>query len=684
LALALNDWQGLDKVLVNLEGHGREEIIQGVDISRTIGWFTSLFPVLLEVDKKQSLSYAIKSIKEALRRIPNKGIGYGILKYVTPNTLKNGVNLEIVPEISFNYLGQFGQESKDSFFDVSPFKTGPMIHPQMERQNAIEINGLMAGDTLNLSITFNPLEFDETNIRTLAQGLKEHLIQVIVHCTSKKDQEYTPSDFGCRDLSIPHLEAITRHVQQNTGNRHAIDKIYPLTPMQAGMIYHSINDIVHDAYFEQGILTLSGEIDHFKLEKSFNYLINRHDIFRTLFVYEGLKIPLQVVLKQRDATIDYVEIDDLEPDEQNQFLERYKKESKQKGFDLTAHIPTAISLFKLDQTTYKLLWSFHHILMDGWCIGIVFKELFQAYIHFINETPIQLAPVTPYKDYIDWLATQDKEQGLQYWQDYLGGYRQTVSLIENLPGEEDGYKLEIFSTDLSEQMTSELNKIANINQVTLNTLFQVFWAILLYKYTEIDDIVFGVVVSGRIPEVNGIDDMVGLFINTLPFRINIQNNQSFAQLVRHVQKKEILSKSYEYVPLPEILSNNVLKGDLFHQIMVFENYPLQEVTNDMGSPGDNKHKGFKLENFEFDEQGNYDFNILIGPGKCLSIKFNYNSFKYDKDFIDALIAHFREIIENVVQDPEILIADINMMTRDEKAEILMTSNFNNEDEEYDF
>jgi non-ribosomal peptide synthetase component F len=230
-------------------------------------------------------------------------------------------------------------------------------------------------------------------------------------------------------------------------------------------------------------------------------------------------------------------------------------------------------------------------------------------------------------------------------------------------------------------LTTALNEIAMKNQVTINSLFQALWGILLQKYSGRDDVVFGAVVSGRTPEVTGIENMVGLFINTVPVRIKKQDSQLFAQLIRETQTREIKSKSYEYALLAEIQANSALRGNIFDHIVAFENYPLQGVMKE--AEGGNE-PGLRITGIESEDQTNYDLNIMVGPGKCLAVKFNFNALAYEEDFIKRLAAHLEEIVNNVVRDPDIPVGDIDMVTEKERTGILAQANPGVGGEDYDF
>ncbi|MCP4152276.1 MAG: non-ribosomal peptide synthetase, partial [bacterium] len=490
LALALNEWNGMEQILVNLEGHGREPVVEGIDINRTVGWFTSQYPVLLDLRQitpgKNGISYAVKAVKETLRRIPNKGVNYGILKYLTDKIPQVDGPMENPSpgraQISFNYLGQFGEESAPGFFEISSISAGDGIGPEMEQTALIDINGMVARDCLKMSFLYNRFQFQRKNIERLATLFKTKLQEIIHHTINRKEKELTPSDLGYTGLTIEEFDRITGDVKRKFGKKTEINAMYPLTPMQNGMLYHQIAETNSNAYFEQTVINITGELNPRQFKESFGILIDRYDVFRTLFVHEGLDEPLQLVLEpgKNHIRFSYEDISQSKKKKQIQaYLETKRIEDKEKGFELSGDMPMRIALFKTGDNTYTIIWSFYHIIMDGWCMGIIFKELLHCYRHLIEgkPLPVQLEPVTPYRKYIQWLLKQDNEEALEFWQKYLQEYEQEVTL----PGEKktderhklnEEYNQATLDWEIAPPATTRLNEIAKGNGTTLNLVLQ--------------------------------------------------------------------------------------------------------------------------------------------------------------------------------------------------------------------
>jgi len=451
-----------------------------------------------------------------------------------------------------------------------------------------------------------------------------------------------------------------------------IDKIYALTPMQEGMLFHSLKDTDALFYFEQYMFTLKGTINKAFLQESFNRIIKRHDILRTLFVYDKIQKPRQVVIEDLALYIHFEEISHLKEDEQKTYLEEFKKKDRARGFDLTRELLMRVYLFKTGTNLYKLLWSSHHITMDGWSSGIFIKELLQVFCSLKKGENIRFAPAIPFRNYVKWLEKQDKDEGLNYWKCYLEEYEQQATLPKLGNPEEDGsHQAAEYEFKLDEELTTDLIKTAGDQQVTVNIVFQTLWGLLLQKYNNTDDVVFGTVVSGRPPDLESVENMIGLFINAIPVRIETRPLQLFSQLVARVQENAAASKTYEYLPLADVQNLSLLKRELIDHLVTFENYPVEEQMKEAGNV---EELGFKIEDIQWSDPINYDFDIIVIPGTSLIVKFSYNRRVYAPDQIKRVGSHFQQLVTEVIKDPDIPVGKIDILTQEEKKQLLKDFN----------
>jgi tyrocidine synthetase-3 len=457
-----------------------------------------------------------------------------------------------------------------------------------------------------------------------------------------------------------------------------IEKIYSLTPMQEGMLFHAVKDPEADFYCEQYMFTIKGSIDKDILERSFNFLIRRYDILRTLFVYDKIRRPRQVVVDNLSLEIQTEDISHLDIENRETYIEEFRLWDRSMGFDLTRELLMRVILFTTGSDSYTLLWSSHHITMDGWSSGILIKELLRVYRAFKEGEPVVLGEAIPFRNYVKWLEKQDSEEGLHYWKQYLEGYEYKASLPKTgsqVRGKK--YELVEYEFTIEEELTADLTAIANNFQATVNILFQTLWGLILWKYNNTDDVVFGTIVSGRSSDIQGIENMIGLFINAIPLRIKGTGEQEFFQLLTEVRDRAVSLKSYEYLPLADIQANSLLKGDLIDHLMVFENYPFEELFSHSGEALDT---GFRIENIRSFERANYDFNIIVMPGKSITIRFGFSPSVYEPEFVRAIEGHFRQSVKQVIADNTIRIDDIDILTEEEKRILLIE--FNSSDTNY--
>ena len=461
-------------------------------------------------------------------------------------------------------------------------------------------------------------------------------------------------------------------------NKELVKDFYTLTPMQEGMLFHFLTDKSSKAYFEQFVFTIQGELIFDLFEKSFNELINRFDAFRTVFLYQGTVRPLQVVLKKRYSKVLSEDISGYDKNQKEAYISEYIEKDKEKGFDLTKDVLMRMSVLKTDYDLYTVIWSHHHIVMDGWCLGIIIDDFLKIYESLKGNKTLNLDRIYPYSRYIQWLEKQDKEKAALFWENYLKDYEQSAVLPKgNSDNAQAEYRQEKVSLNIDENIVRRLENVAKINAATLSTVFRAIWGLLLQRYNNVDDVVFGAVVSGRPAEIDEVEKIIGLFINTVPVRVKNEENQLFSGLLAQVQNLSLLSDKYCYLPLSDIQSNATAKNYLINNIMVFENYPMvQELDNLVGK----YETGFNINNASIFEQTNYDFNISVVPGTKLTVNFIYNANTYKKEFVERVKGHFDKVIGLICQTPDILVNEIDILTDGEKDEII--NQFNNTQTSY--
>uniref|UniRef100_UPI000AF6661F condensation domain-containing protein n=1 Tax=Paenibacillus algorifonticola TaxID=684063 RepID=UPI000AF6661F len=450
-------------------------------------------------------------------------------------------------------------------------------------------------------------------------------------------------------------------------NKKEIDKIYPLSSMQEGMLFHSLLDN-NGTYFEQITIRLTGDFHVEQFEKSVQYIVDRYDIFRTIFIHQKVQKPRQVVLKQLAINVHHEDIRHLSVELAQQHIRRYAWEERKRGFSLSKDVLMRFAVFRTREDQYEIVWSYHHILMDGWCTSIVLGELFDVYRCFEQGLPVQLEKAMPYSQYIQWLKHWDKDEAQLYWNAYLSGYEQTATLPSRRPSAAGAaYENAELLLSLDKSSTEAFFELAKTFQVTSNCLFQALWGVLLQRYNLTDDVVFGAVVSGRPSKIAGIEKMVGLFINTVPVRVKANSSSSLASIARQLQEDSLLSERHAYLSLAEIQAGSPLQGNLLKTIVTYQNFGAASFD---GTTSIGKDLPFVVQDVETFEQSNYDFNLMIVPNQELIFKFMFNKAVYDAPFMHRILSHFRNLLLQVADNPSIALWELNVTGASEISEQL--------------
>ncbi|ADM71968.2 non-ribosomal peptide synthetase [Paenibacillus polymyxa] len=662
LGIAIRKWTGHERVRINLEGHGRESIGTDIDITRTVGWFTTKFPVVLEPETDRDLAYQIKQVKESLRRIPNKGLGYGVCRYLSKS--EDGFVWGAEPEINFNYLGQFDDDVSQVEIGISSYSSGSPASDRQARSFVLDINGMVLDGALSLDLSYSRKQYRKETMEAFAQRLEQSLRELITHCAGKENTELTPSDVQFKGLTIAELEQIA----QRSGHLGEIENIYSLTPMQKGMWFHSALDRQTAAYFEQTRFTMRGALDVQLFERSWMELAKRHLVLRANFVKGPEGEPLQVIYRDKPVGFEYEELLHLQADEKQAYLDKKAEDDKLRGFDMEHDALVRVTILRTEEQSYHVLWSFQHILMDGWCLPQLTQELFEMYSALASGKQPAGDKGSDYGAYIEWLEKQDDQAASGYWTAFLADYEgQTV-----LPGQKEPAPSGIFTADhvtaeLGKDLSERMDRVAKQRLVTVNTLLQAAWGVMLQKYNGTNDAVFGSVVAGRPAEIPGIESMIGLFINTVPVRVTSEADTVFADLMAKLQERALESGRYDYYPLYEIQARSVQKQNLINHIIAFENYPVDEQ---MEQAGDQQHGDLTIADVQMEEQTNYNFNVTVVPGVEIEIRFDFNAEVFDKDSIERLKGHLVHLLEQVTDNPEITVGELELVTEGEKADLL--------------
>lgn len=658
LACAVSQMHGEANTLIMLEGHGRENILPHLDLSRTVGWFTSVYPVVLPTGLG-SVGRDIKEVKETLRSIPANGVGYGLLKYLAPEEVRQGMQFSLKPEILFNYLGQFDGDFDTELFSRTKEAGGNPISDQTPMEYPLEVSGIVTGGELNISLTFNRIACSESIATELLSAYQTYLRELIVHCSEKTMPELTASDLTYKGLNNQSLEVFLDKYNIDPGQ---LSDIHELTPLQEGILFHTLFEDDSMAYFEQLELEIAGEFNEASLRKVWGILVDRHEILRTLFVNDDVESPLQVVLRDRETKFAYEDISALNEATQERFLEQFKEQDLAQPFDLSRDVLFRVRMYQVAPRRAKLFLTFHHILLDGWSVGILLNE-FRG-IYSALQTGAKLPAPNPfsYRDYVRWIGRQDKEKSGKFWEEYLAGMsRMTVIPGRKITLPEQKYQSEELYWQMPEEMSGKLDQLARGNGVTMHSVFEGIWSVILKRLNNSNDLLFGTIVSGRNPGVEGIDKMVGLFINALPVRVKFSSRTSFVRLIKQIHERATQAARHDFYPLSTIQSKTKVRQDLFDHLLVYENFYLDKTAEEASEKG----VSIDLKKAQAREQINYDLGVVISPGKSFRFRFLYNANAFDESYVQRLQTLIETVIGQVLQNPYLAVGKFSLETGSE-------------------
>ncbi len=662
LARAVKNWTGFGTIRLQQELHGREMISEDVDVSRTVGWFTTMPPSVIDLENTDDVFRQVSIVKDTLRRMPRKGIGYSILRYVTPSNLKEDVQFAPIPEVSINYLGQFDADL-GNLFSAASEPTGREWGNDTERTNVFEFEGIVVDGRLRLTLLYNQrLHKPETALHVL-NLFRECLLEILVHCADAETVVVAPTDFTYSELRLDEFQAVLNEVGMLADD---IEDIMPLTPMQEGMLYHSLAEEGTNAYFSQWLFEISGDLDLNTFSESWTDVAKRHQVLRTAFVADCSERPVQVILKQRSVDFEYHDIRDQSEAEQKKRIDAFCAEDRSRKRDLAKDVLMQVTVFRLNNQTHTVVLSYPHILIDGWSQTVVVEDLLAIYEARVLDRTVDLTPVVSQREYIEWLEGRDWEESRNYWSRYLEGYENPVEVPRAVEsGPDKSFSLERYEFCLDNEVTSRLSELTVKHGATLSTIVQAVWAILMGRYNGSDDVLIGVVHAGRPPEVEGIERLVGLFLRTIPVRIRMEDHQSFASLIHDIGNAALDSEPHQYLPLIDIQAQSHLRESLFDHVVVFENYPLADISED-GTASDT---GFRVLNPRGIEQMHYHFGLEVNPGQQLSIAFAYNGNVHTKEQIHQFERHLQALIHRVVEDDDVRLGDLNIATEQESIRL---------------
>ncbi|MGW5073598.1 non-ribosomal peptide synthase/polyketide synthase [Rhodococcus sp. NPDC004095] len=678
LALAVAAWRerhGVDErsVLLTLEGHGRdEELIPGADLSRTVGWFTTSYPARLDVSGIDfddafaggpSAGSAIKAVKEQLRALPGNGTGYGLLRHLRADTAAE-LAAAPQPQISFNYLGRMttGEVGKDLPWvpESGALDLNAGSGAGMPARVAIDINAMVepaagseTGGKLTATFDFPSGVLAVAEVAEFADLWRDALVALATHARRPDAGGLTPSD-------TPLVSVGQSTIESWEARFPGVQDIWSLSPLQAGLLFHAgLTSASMDVYTGQLVLQLGGSIDSARMHRAAQRFLERHENLRSAFVYDADGVPAQLVMTGLTAPWREVRVaDDAE-------LAELALTERTTPFDMTAPPLMRWLLARKPDGTATLMVTNHHILLDGWSMPLHVKDLLLLYA---MDTPIA-APARAYRSYLNWLAAQDRAGAFESWTNALEGLDEPTLIAPEYAGRTLSSMPAAVDAPITPQLADSIADLARHHGVTVNTVIQAAWGIMLSRLLSRDDVVFGATVSGRPGELAGVEEMLGLFINTVPVRVRLDPSESGAALLSRLQGEQVRLFDHHHVGLGE-LQATLGAGSVFDTLTVFESYPIDRA----GLDENTDIAGMRVQGIDLIDATHYPLALLTLLEPELRLTLKYSPEVFSAADVELLAARLARVLAVLSTDPGAPVEDLDVLSEAERDAILVRAN----------
>ncbi|TMC21726.1 MAG: amino acid adenylation domain-containing protein [Chloroflexi bacterium] len=519
-----------------------------------------------------------------------------------------------------------------------------------------------------LAMVAQPLEQQSERVKMIGSGL----------CLEPPPGGFSPADFPLARLDQVTLDRLLAE------REHLIEDIYLLTPLQQGLLFHTLSEPRSGVYIEQVSYTLRGEVEVGAFKRAWQQVIARHMILRTAFVWQEVSEPLQIVFKQVKLPLSILDWRNLPPEQQEADLAAFLQADRAEGFDVGQAPLMRLTLVWLSKTRTQVIWTHHHLLLDGWSISLLAQEVLACYEAAIQGQRLADAEPRPYRDYISWLAEQKNETAELYWRQVLAGIVAPTPLgVDRREREVQAarvYAEEVLQVDAA--TTANCQRYASREHVTVSTLVQAAWALVLARYSGQTDVIFGMVVAGRPPELAGIERMIGLFINTVPVRVQMNGEEEAGVWLARLQEQQIEQRSYEYSSLVQVQGWSEIPRahPLFESLLAFENYPVPVTLSAEGKHVDVATKLAPVEGVHVIEHTNYPLTIVVAPaaksepGASMGLLASYDRQRFERATIQRLLGHLQNCLQQLVADPQQRLATISLLTKAEREQSLVQWN----------
>lgn len=653
---AMKNWLNKESFSVMMENNGRAYLTKDVQLEHTVGWFTNTYPVFIDVKSSED---SFNAVKETLRSVRYNGIGYGIAKNIL-----NYNDLQCQADLAFNYLGNRNDiVDKDSIFAVSDIFCGEMVAKENKKLAPMVLDCSFINGQLVVDVNYNEYVYNAESIDKFGEILSTEMCMTDGEQFADICSKMLRTDLYQGYIPVNDFEKIC-----SLYKAEEIQKITDLTKMQEAMVYYKMLDSSSRAYFIQNGMSVTGDFIPDIAVKSIKLLAYKHPLLRSRIVYQGLDKPYCVQLKDADLEVSLFENANAEDIIQKDF---------DRGFDLEKDSLLRVTIVSENNeqsntsvNSYKLVWSFHHSIIDGWCVDILYSDFITNYKKLVSGTAdfeeltklMKNEQSRPYSDYIEYRKLLNNQQGLNYWKELLEDCDESAELqpFEKVTSDKE---VETNTHICSAQLTEQLKKLARENQVTQNTVLETAWGMFLMRYSGLKDVVFGKTVSGRDAQLDKIESMVGLFINTIPVRVVADKDMKVRDLLNSMQEQAEESSKYDYCSLVDIQKVAGISKDFIKSLFVFENYEFNKEV-------DQQLEGISITIEEAREQLDYDLSLAVSGNEYWKLQLLYNPSVYSKEQATLYMSGLCQILEGMLEPQDNVSKVIHRLTTEEKDKIL--------------
>ncbi|GAA2487491.1 amino acid adenylation domain-containing protein [Streptomyces gobitricini] len=677
LALALTDHdrrrtgRSATRALIELEGHGREHLGDDADLSRTVGWFTSVFPVGLDVGELDRASVwaggeacgtALKRVKEALRSLPDHGFGHGLLRHLNPQTAAVLARCA-TPRVGFNYLGRFGTDAGGDW-SMQAGASGLTTAPGTPLRHVLEVVSMTEdrpdGPVLVAEWTWADGVLAEDDVRRLADDWFRALDALATHAGRPGAGGRTPSEFPLVTVSQAEIEAYENETD-------GLQDILPLSPLQRGLLFQAQFDRHGmDAYTLQVVMDVDGPLDRSALRAAVAALLDRNPGLRAAFRERDSGEPVQLIPAAVGLPWTEVDLTGVAAADIDAEVKRRTDTEWLHRFDVTRAPLTRFTVYRLADDRHRVVWTAHHILVDGWSLSAVLaEELVTLWSN--GADPSALPAVAPVQAYLEWSAAQDKEAAREAWQKELAGIDEPTRLG---PADRDRVSVlpRTLSVDLPERLADAVTAWAHARGLTMNTVAQGCWAVALGRLTGRQDVTFGAVASGRPEELPDVEQMVGAFMHTLPVRVKLDPALTLEAMLADLQDRQLRLERHQHLGLADVQQGAGI-GELFDTVVSFHNYP-SGVLDRIGE----RVPGLAMRAWEARVIAEYPLALGVFPGtragERMRLEAQYRPDIFGADQVDAILRRFTRVLQAVADAPGTTLGTLDALGADERRLLL--------------